>query len=309
MQIIDKKSNTIPSPCVASIGFFDGVHKGHYYLIKQVLAEANRRDLKSALLTFPIHPAKVMRPDTVMEHLTIRDEKLELLAKTSVDYCFLIDFTKELSQLTAREFMQFILKDKYNVKVLVIGYDHRFGHNREEGFEDYCRYGKELGIEVIQAKAFYDDSVDVSSSYIRKAIDAGDVLLAEQYLGYPYFLEGKVIQGKQLGRTIGFPTANVNVSSPDKLIPKDGVYAVKVLVEDNQEEYWGMLNIGHRPTVDDGPNRSIEVNILDFNKDIYNKSIRLLFKHRLRDEVKFSSIDKLVEQLHRDEESVRKLIK
>lgn len=307
MQIIDKYSNSTVYPCVASIGFFDGVHKGHLCLINQVKEEAKKCGLRSALLTFPVHPAKIMRPEIVMEQLTLKDEKLELLDQTGVDYCFLMDFTPELSKLTAREFMEKILQEKYNVKALIIGYDHRFGHNRTEGFDEYCAYGKELGIRVIQAEAYYDGGVDISSSCIRKAINAGNVELAEQYLGYSFFLEGIVIKGKQLGRTIGFPTANVRINSVDKMIPKDGVYAVNVFVEGIHQAYWGMLNIGHRPTVDDGTNRSIEVNILDFKGDIYDKKIRLVFKKRLRDEVKFASIDKLVDQLHKDEQSVRNI--
>lgn len=300
MLIIDNQSTLMPQPCVASIGFFDGVHRGHIYLIDQVKRVACQRGLKSALLTFPVSPTQVIFPDRVVPLLTPTDEKLEHLSQSEIDYCFLVEFTLGLSKLTAREFMEQILLQKYNVRVLIIGYDHRFGYNRSEGFDDYCRYGRELGIDVIQAQALPADSIDVSSSLIRSYIDKGDIQAVEPILGYSYSLSGTVISGNQLGRTIGFPTANIRVEHSDKIIPKDGVYAVQLEIEGDSALYWGMLNIGKRPTVDHSAMRSIEVNILDFSGDIYDKRITLFFKKRLRDEVKFASLDKLVEQLHLD---------
>lgn len=302
MQIIRNIPTTLPEPCVATIGFFDGVHAGHRFLIEQVQEVAAERKLHSALITFPVHPRKVMNADYHPELLTTCDEKLTLLDQTGVDYAMLLDFTPAVSQLSARQFMADILRDRYHVKVLVIGYDHRFGHNRSEDFDDYCRYGRELGIEVMRAKACSYDDINVSSSAIRKFLHAGEVEKAAQCLGYDYFLDGIVVGGYQVGRKIGFPTANLSVDDPDKLVPADGVYAVRVYFDGRS--YQGMLNIGTRPTIDNGPNRTIEVNILNFHSDIYDKFIRLSFVRYIRPELKFDSIEGLIEQLYKDQETV-----
>ena len=249
-----------------------------------------------------------------MTLLTTPEEKISLLADIGVDYCLMLDFTPEISRLTAREFMTQLLKERYQVKYLVIGYDHRFGHNRSEGFEDYVRYGKEIGIEVIRAKAYTSNieignepNIPVSSSLIRKLLHEGEVSLAAHCLKYEYFLDGIVVGGYQVGRRIGFPTANLRVDDPDKLIPADGVYAVWVTFDG--KTYMGMLNIGVRPTIDNGPNRTIEVNILHFHSDIYDKFIRLTFVKRTRPELKFSSIDELITQLHKDAEETETILK
>ncbi len=289
---------------VATIGFFDGVHRGHCCLIHQVIEEAKKRGLKSVLLTFPEHPAKVLRPDVEMKLLTIQEEKEELLATSGADFVAFLPFTRELAQLSAHDFMQQVLKEQLQVKVLVIGYDHRFGHNRDEGFEDYVRYGKELGIEVVQAKEL-DCGKHVSSSTIRKALAQGDVAVAQDYLGYPYFLEGEVVEAFHIGRKIGFPTANIHVSH-DKLIPQNGVYAVSVRLEDGTEAY-GMLNIGSRPTLDNGSHVSIEVHIFHFHENIYGKHLRISFLKYIRKEQKFDSLEELQAQLERDKEECEKL--
>ena len=310
MQIIRDTSAITPEPCVATIGFFDGVHAGHRYLIQQVKEIAAAKGLRSALVTFPVHPRKVMNTNYRPELLTTPEEKISLLADIGVDYCLMLDFTPEISRLTAREFMTQLLKERYQVKYLVIGYDHRFGHNRSEGFEDYVRYGKEIGIEVIRAKAYTSNieignepNIPVSSSLIRKLLHEGEVSLA----AHEYFLDGIVVGGYQVGRKIGFPTANLRVDDPDKLIPADGVYAVWVTFDG--KTYMGMLNIGVRPTIDNGPNRTIEVNILHFHSDIYDKFIRLTFVKRTRPELKFSSIDELITQLHKDAEETETILK
>lgn len=314
MQIIRDISAITPEPCVATIGFFDGVHAGHRYLIQQVKEIAAAKGLRSALVTFPVHPRKVMNAEYRPELLTTPEEKISLLADIGVDYCLMLDFTPEISRLTAREFMTQLLKERYQVKYLVIGYDHRFGHNRSEGFEDYVRYGKEIGIEVIRAKAYTSNieignepNIPVSSSLIRKLLHEGEVSLAAHCLKYEYFLDGIVVGGYQVGRKIGFPTANLRVDDPDKLIPADGVYAVWVTFDG--KTYMGMLNIGVRPTIDNGPNRTIEVNILHFYSDIYDKFIRLTFVKRTRPELKFSSIDELITQLHKDAEETETILK
>lgn len=305
MQIVRDTQAMIPEPCAATIGFFDGVHAGHRYLIEQVKEIAAAKGLRSALVTFPVHPRKVMNAAYRPELLTTAEDKVSLLATLGVDYCLMLDFTPQVSRLTAREFMERILKERYQVKCLIIGYDHRFGHNRSEGFEDYVRYGQEIGIEVIRARAYTeeiaigtDHHVPVSSSLIRKLLHEGEVDIAARCLKYAYFLDGTVVGGYQVGRKIGFPTANLRVNNPDKLIPADGVYAVCVTYDG--KTYGGMLNIGVRPTLDNGTNRTIEVNIFHFDSDIYNKSIRITFVKRTRPELKFSGIDELIAQLHTD---------
>lgn len=293
-------------PSIAAIGFFDGVHLGHHYLIEQVKEEAARKGFCSALVTFPVHPRKVMNAEYKPELLTSYDEKIELLELAGIDYCFALDFTSAISHLTAYDFMRSILKKRYNIHGLVIGYDHRFGHNRSEGFDDYCRYGEELDIEIIHARARIINNVTISSSVIRRLLHDGDVALAATSLGYEYFLEGTVIDGYKVGRTIGFPTANIRVTDPDKLVPADGVYAVRVIVNGNT--YAGMLNIGHRPTINNGHNRSIEVHILHFHSDIYNCPIRISFVQRIRSEMKFTGKEQLIEQLSKDASVVERLL-
>lgn len=314
MQIIHDISPLTPEPCVATIGFFDGVHTGHRYLIRQVKEIAAARKLHSALVTFPVHPRKVMNIGPRPELLTTLEEKTALMANLAIDYCLMLDFTPDVSRLTAREFMTRILKGRFRVECLVIGYDHRFGHNRSEGFEDYVRYGKEIGIEVILAQAYTagniqttdNESATVSSSLIRRLIRKGDVDVAARCLGYGYFLSGTVVGGYQVGRKIGFPTANLSVDATDKLIPADGVYAAWVTLDG--ETYMGMLNIGIRPTIGNGTNRTIEVNILHFHSDIYDRHLRITFVEQTRPELKFSSIDELIAQLHKDAEKTEHIL-
>lgn len=304
MKIGDHFSDNCPK--VATIGFFDGVHRGHRFLIGQVRAMAAERRCASAVVTFPVHPRKVMQPEFCPQLLTTCREKEELLAATGVDYCLMLDFTSELACCSAHDFMA-LLKKRYQIQALVIGYDHRFGHNRSEGFDDYVRYGAELGMEVLPASAYYcEDGGEVSSSCIRRLLSVGNVSGAARGLGYDYFLQGTVVSGYRVGHTLGFPTANLRVDEADKLVPADGVYAVRVTVDGCQ--YGGMLSIGYRPTLDNGPDRSIEVYIFDFQADIYNHPLRLSFARRIRDELKFASVDELVAQLHKDEAVARQLL-
>lgn len=298
MQIICNIPGTLPEPCVATIGFFDGVHMGHRFLINQVRDVALSKGLRSALITFPEHPRKVMNSDYRPELLTTSNEKITLLEGTKVDECIMLDFTDEIARLTACEFMKNVLKERYNVQVLVIGYDHRFGHNRSEGFDDYALYGKSIGMEVVLAEACLLDQVHVSSSVIRSYLQKGEVDVAARCLGYEYAIEGVVVGGYKVGRKIGFPTANLRIEDSEKLVPADGVYAVRVDVEG--QSYNGMLNIGYRPTLENGLSRSIEVHILHFNSDIYDSTIRLSFVQRIRSEMKFSGLDELVSQLNKD---------
>lgn len=305
MTIITDTSHLSLSPCVATIGCFDGVHRGHRYLVEQVCSEARKRNMQSALITFPIHPRQVMQSDYCPQWLTCLPQKQALMQTLDADFCILLPFTHELSMLSAREFMQ-LLHERYNVCALVIGYDHRFGHNRSEGFEDYCRYGEELGMEIIHATGLIEDGVSISSSLIRGLLKKGEVEKANHYLGYNYYLDGTVVDGFKVGRKLGFPTANLKPSCSDKLIPSTGVYAVYVYVEG--ERHVGMLNIGHRPTLSNGTEISIEVNIFDFSDNLYHHSMRIEFVRFIRAEQKFDSLELLVEQLKRDKLSVLSLL-
>ena len=297
------------SPAVATIGFFDGVHGGHRFLIRQVREAAALRGLASAVITFPEHPRAVMHPDFHPELLSTCNEKLELLAQTGIDRCVLLDFTPELAALSARQFME-MLHGQYAIRALVIGYDHRFGHGRSEGFDDYVRYGHELGMEVLPAEAYHlpasDCPLPVCSSSVRRLLREGDVASAARYLGYPYFLNGIVVGGFRMGRRIGYPTANLQVNDECKVIPARGVYAVRVEVDGCI--YGGMLNIGCRPTFDNGANATIEAHLFDFKSDIYNHSLRLFFVQRIRSERKFDSVEELVAQLHQDAEIARGML-
>ena len=300
MNIIRDTHPQALTPSVATIGFFDGVHLGHHHLINQVKMAASLNGWCSSIITFPVHPRQVIQSDYQPSLLSSPEEKIELLATTGIDNCILLPFTKELSQLTAWEFMQ-LLYEQYQVRMLVIGYDHRFGHNRAETFEDYCRYGRELGIHIMQATAYTQEQDKVSSSAIRRALLSGEVSTATKYLGYSYFLQGTIVGGYQVGRKIGFPTANLRVDFSNKLIPSVGVYAVYVYV--NGQKYKGILNIGHRPTLNNGADLSIEVHILDFEGDIYHQPMRIEFIDFLRTEAKFQSTEELALQIQKDKEA------
>ncbi|MCD8183137.1 MAG: bifunctional riboflavin kinase/FAD synthetase [Bacteroides sp.] len=305
MQLLWGTSDNVVRPSVATIGFFDGVHRGHRFLIEQVRDIATTRNLASSVITFPVHPRKVMHPDFHPELLTTCDEKVALLADVGLDYCIMLDFTPELAHLSAKQFMT-ILKENYRIEALVIGHDHRFGHNRSEGFEDYVRYGQELGMEVILARAYSNDGIMVSSSVIRRLLSEGNASDAGDCLGYPFFLDGTVVGGYHVGRKISFPTANLRVNDAEKLVPADGVYAVYVFV--GGQKYAGMLSIGYRPTLNNGTDRSIEVHIFHFDANIYNQPMRISFVRYTRPELKFNSIEELIEQLHKDAAEVKVIL-
>lgn len=330
MTILDNHSLN-PHPSVATIGFFDGVHLGHRHLIQQVQAEAQRRGMSSLVVTFAEHPLKTIRPGWIPQLLTTTEEKVSLLSDTGIDSAALLSFDKAMQMMSAEEFMRDVLLNIYNVRVLLIGYDHHFGHNREEGFEDYVRYGKEMGIEVIQNNQFnLSESIAVakqaseqlsepptasltpSSTLARTSLLSGDVATANAILGYDYFLRGKVVEGFQNGRKLGYPTANL-CADAEKLIPANGVYLVKVSGnmphgEEKEIAHYGMLNIGTRPTLDNGDARSIEVNIFDFDQNIYEQEITLQFLRFIRHERKFNDLARLQSQLAEDESVCRSMI-
>lgn len=291
---------------VATIGFFDGVHRGHRFLIDRVIEEAQRSGMSSAVITFDRHPREVLQTDYQPDLLSTLDEKLLLLSKTHVDNTVVLHFEASLAALTAHDFMRDVLQGQLKVRKLIIGYDNRFGHNRSEGFDDYVRYGKELGIEVIRADAFLPDGVRVSSSVIRTCLREGSVEDANRLLGYDYTIESRIVSGYQNGRKMGFPTANLDVTRCQQLLPASGVYAVLVRLKDSVGWKRGMMNIGHRPTFN-GRTTSMEVNLFNFSGDLYGQELLVSFISKIRDERKFDSIDALAEQLQHDKVQINKL--
>lgn len=305
MRVIHDTQAITERGVMATIGFFDGVHLGHRFLIDEVKAAAAEQGLPAAVITFPTHPRSVLQQAYQPRLLNSFEDKLCLLATTGVDYCIVLDFTEALSQLSAEAFLQ-ILATEWKVKGLVIGYDHRFGHDRQDGFEEYVQYGKRWGIEVLKAAPFDAGHTAVSSSEIRHLLQEGQVEQAAQLLTYAYHLSGRIVSGYKVGRTLGFPTANIRPDDPQQLLPGIGVYAVWVEVAG--ERHKGMLYIGSRPTLDNGSQVSIEVHILHFSGDIYDDPIRVTFVHFVRGGVKFDSLEALKAQLTHDQEVVDQLL-
>lgn len=301
----DYHRNVLFYMTTATIGFFDGVHKGHKHLIAQVMGASAASGTESVLVTFRQHPRKVLHSDYQPSLLTLADEKVQLLMQTGVDRVEVLEFTREMSLMSARQFMSEVLYRQLGVRTLLIGYDHRFGHNRDKGFEDYVRYGREMGMEVVLCDRKSIDGISPSSTAIRHALLEGQVDVARELLGYDYFLEGRVVDGFHVGRTIGYPTANLDVD-PDKLIPMDGAYMVSCDIGDRL--YYGMLNIGTRPTLDNGTQRSIEVHLFDYDGNLYDSKIRLNLLRFLRPEQKFPTVEELRRQLAKDEAECRQTI-
>lgn len=299
---IDNNITDMP-PCVATIGFFDGVHRGHKFLINYIKDIAKDNGLESTVITFDKHPRQVIKSDYMPKMLSTFDEKILMLSKTGVDNCAVLPFNKETSSLSAYDFMKDVLLRMLNVRILVMGYDNRFGHNRSESFDDYVRYGRELGIQVVPAQAFILNGVNVSSSVVRSYLDKGEVEMAAMCLGYPYFIKGNVMDGCHNGRKLGFPTANLDIENCEKLIPAPGVYAVKARTENSLELRRAMTNIGTCPTFG-GSKTTMETNILNFKNNIYGEQLAVFFCHRIRAERKFESVDDLSEQLATDERMV-----
>lgn len=305
MIIIRQNEDTIEQGIVATIGFFDGVHVGHRFLIKELQDWGKELNMPSAVITFPEHPRQVLHSDYRPKLLDTFQEKMERLETTGIDYCIALDFTYELSLYSAADFIR-LLAEEYHVKGLLIGYDHRFGHDRSDGFEQYVEYGGQVGMEVRKASPYDEGNIRVSSSEIRRLLQEGKVEMANALLTYPYQLRGRIVSGYKVGRTIGFPTANIEVDSPYKLLPKVGVYAV--WVEFLGKRYKGMLYIGKRPTLQNGDNLTIEVNILGFSGNAYNDEITVSFVYAVREDKTFESVEALREQLERDRQTVDKLL-
>lgn len=285
----------------ATVGFFDGVHAGHRSLIAQLRQVAAERGLAPAVFTFPVHPRRVLQADYRPQLLDAFEEKLARIGETGVDYCAVLDFTPALARLTAREFIE-RLAAEWGVSTLVVGYDHRFGHDRAEGFEEYVAHGRAVGMEVVRGVPYLlEDGTAVSSSRIRALLTECQVEEAARMLTVPYRLRGHVVGGQRIGRTMGFPTANLSVDEPLKVLPGDGVYAVRVRL--HGMAYRGMLSIGNRPTIGDQPT-AVEVHLLGFSGDVYGETIEVEFIRHLRSNRRFDSLDALREQLERDRETV-----
>ena len=288
-----------------TIGTFDGVHFGHQQIIEKLVSEAQKAGKKSVVLTFFPHPRMVLQKDAFLELINTIDERAALLEKTGLDYLIIHPFSKEFSRTTALEFVRDILVNQLNISKLIIGYDHHFGKNREGNITQLTEYSHLYDFKVEEIPAQDIDSVSVSSTKIRRALHAGNLKTANNYLGYNFMLNGTVVNGKKLGGKIGYPTANIDVKETYKLIPKTGVYVVKATID--KKTVFGMMNIGNRPTVN-GNHQTIEVHFFDFNEDLYNQHLTIELLYFLRDEHKFDSVELLIHQLKKDEETARDYI-
>ncbi|ERJ97892.1 riboflavin biosynthesis protein RibF [Hoylesella pleuritidis F0068] len=293
-------------PAAATIGFFDGVHCGHRYLIGRVIDEARADGLASMVITFARHPRQVIDTHYVPRLLSTPEMKIERLAETGIDRCTVLDFDRRMAALTAREFMIHILSSRLNVRKLIIGYDNRFGHDRSESIDDYCAYGRTLGIEVVKSCGITVDGIRVSSSVIRNAIERGDLTEANRCLGYAYTLSAHVSHGFRNGHRLGFPTANLDMDEVCQLLPQIGVYATRVRIEGECELHPAMTSVGTRPTFD-GTRLSVETYILDFDADLYGRKLEVAFLKRIRGEKKFADLQQLRTQMADDERCIREL--
>ena len=305
MKIYEGLDEVVPfENAVVTSGTFDGVHLGHQKILQRIRSIARRIGGETILITFWPHPRLVLYPN---EHrvrlLSSFEEKTQLLREFGIDHLITIPFTTEFSQLNSEEFIQQILVEKIRTKVLVIGYDHRFGKNREGGFDHLWANKERYGFEVEEIPRQDIDNSGISSTKIRAALEEGKVDIAKKYLGRDYELSGIIIKGQQLGRSIGFPTANIKILHDYKLIPGDGAYAVSVELEG--ESYLGMLNIGYRPTVS-GMAQTIEVNLFDFSGNLYDKRLTVYFKKFLRHEKKFANLSELKAQLGKDKQAAQR---
>lgn len=292
----------IGTASVVTIGAFDGVHKGHKIILSRLIELSQLMKVQSVLVTFWPHPKTVLQSTTPIQLLNSLDEKILLLKQFSIDHLVVLNFNQTLAQLSAQEFTQSILKDIFQTRHMILGYDHRFGNNREGSIEYLKNNFEQFEIEPIEIPKQEVDSVTISSTQIRKALLEGDIQLASEILGYPYRLSGKVIRGKALGKTIGYPTANIKLDEPSKLLPKQGVYAVYVYVK--QKRLKGMMNIGLQPTVE-GKVVRIEVHIFDFSDHLYDEEIQVECVQYLREEIKFPNIAALIHQIQHDEQIIR----
>ncbi|QNF35008.1 bifunctional riboflavin kinase/FAD synthetase [Adhaeribacter swui] len=299
MQVIRSLSDFPElSQAVVTSGTFDGVHLGHQKILHRLIQITQDVNGQSVVITFWPHPRLVLQPEIQNLHLlSTIEERIAELSAFNIDYLLIIPFTRQFANLDSEQFISEILIKTIRTKKLVIGYDHRFGRNRTGSFEYLRQHAPELGFEVEEIPRQDIENVAVSSTKIRTALENGEIKTANAYLGRSYSLTGTVVRGKQLGRTLGYPTANLSISNSHKLIPKLGIYVVQVKIKD--QLFGGMLSIGINPTVG-GTTRTVEVNIFNFSGDLYNQEITLLFMDRIRDEEKFKNLEELIAQMHQD---------
>ena len=283
---------------IVTLGTFDGMHIGHQAILNKLKLQKKIYGYETLVLTFFPHPRMVLKTDHQISLLNTIDERVKLIDQFGIDHLVVQEFTQDFANLSAEEFVKTVLVDQFNIGKIIIGYDHRFGKNRSADIHDLIEFGKKYHFDVEQISAEELNDVSVSSTKIRNALNVGNVALAKTYLGYPYMVSGKVVSGKQLGRTIGYPTANIQVAEDYKLIPAIGVYVVGVTVKD--KDFYGMLSVGTNPTVG-GTEKTVEVYIFDFNDTIYDEEITVRFLTKIRDEEHFGSIDLLIEALKNDE--------
>jgi len=303
-------TETIPAfkKAVVTIGTFDGVHTGHKSILEQLKREAARIGGETVIITFHPHPRKVIVSGQPAIHLinTI-DEKIELLEKNGIDHLVVVPFTDDFSQQSPEEYIERFLVEKFHPHTVIIGYDHRFGKNRLGDYKLLEEYSARLGFNLMEIPAHVINDNTVSSTRIREAVLHGNTDVANTLLGYDFFFEGTVVDGNKLGRTLGYPTANLQIENAEKLVPGNGIYAVELEIKDRPGRLKGMMSIGIRPTIG-GTDRVIEVNIFDFNEDIYGATVRVYIRKYLRSEVKFNGLDALVEQLGKDKEDTLRVL-
>jgi riboflavin kinase/FMN adenylyltransferase len=305
MKILGENDRLPAGSTVATIGMFDGVHLGHATLVDFLKQQAADQGKQSLLITFLRHPRQVLHPDEPFKLIMPLDERLKQIEALGPDLLLQLDFTAEFAKLDSSQFIE-LLRDRYGVSLLVAGYNHRFGHNRGETFRDYCRHGEQLGVKMIKAPGYLGPYAPVSSTIVRGLIAAGRVVDAMHCMGRPHMIKGKVVHGFHNGRGLGFPTANVGEIDPQLLLPHNGAYAVLAHVDGQVLQ--GMANIGKRPTLDNGDQLSIEVNLFDFDDDIYGKDITLEFISFLRLEFKMCGLEELKHQLALDRNNAKRIL-
>ncbi len=296
---------SINSGSIITLGTFDGVHKGHQKILKKLIKEAKKLNLESIVLTFFPHPRTVLNPSFPLKLINTINERTRLIEKSGIDTLITHPFDKNFSELSPEEFVKDILVNKLNIKKILIGYNHRFGKNRTAGIKDLKTLGIKYNFKVIEISVQEQNNVSISSTKIRNSIIQGNIKKAKSYLGYDLSLKGRVVKGNEIGRTIGFPTANLEIEEDYKLIPKNGVYLISTILE--KQFFFGMMNIGVKPTLEI-EKESIEVNLFDWRKDIYGEFIEVFILDYIRDETKFDSLIDLTDQIKIDKKTCLKLI-
>ena len=290
---------------IITIGTFDGVHLGHQKILKKLNVEAENNGLESSVLTFFPHPRTVLNPDSSLKLINTIEERISLFKKSKIDNLIVHPFTKEFSELDSEDYVKNILVDQLKAKIVLIGYDHKFGKNRTADINNLKEYGIKYNFEVIEIKAEEINDIAISSTKIRNSIEEGDIQLTNSYLGYEFSFFGKVVRGNSIGKTLGFPTANIKIGTDLKLIPKNGVYLISTII--NQKIIFGMMNIGIKPTTNENT-KSIEVNLFDFDQDLYDTNITIYIKQFLREEIKFDSLNELKLQIEKDKITCNSII-